>query len=49
MMCVFTEEEEARIATDEQKNLPKTSLFFWQKYYDYLLERKLQIKSPENL
>ena len=26
-MCVFTEEEEARIATDEQKNLPKTSLF----------------------
>ena len=28
MMCVFTEEEEARIATDEQKNLPKTSLFF---------------------
>ena len=48
MMCVFTEEEEARIATDEQKIFLK-HLFFWQKYYDYLLERKLQIKSPENL
>ena len=47
--CVYLQKKKKHELQLMNKKIFLKHLFFWQKYYDYLLERKLQIKSPENL